>query len=135
MKKHLFALSLVALSIPAIAQDQQTIHPTAAIEQQQPDEQPQAGDEVAQEQATVTQDEQVASSGSYGQEEIAVQGEEVSTELAGTEEAASAARGNLSRGVKIGAGIAAGALVYALVSNNDDGNGGGAKSPGPTGTK
>ncbi|MEG1680953.1 MAG: hypothetical protein RR326_12720, partial [Stenotrophomonas sp.] len=78
MKKHLFALSLVALSIPAIAQDQQTIHPTAAIEQQQPDEQPQAGDEVAQEQATVTQDEQVASSGSYGQEEIAVQGEEVS---------------------------------------------------------
>ena len=135
MKKHLFALSLVAFSIPAIAQDQQTIDPPVVTEQQQPDEQPQATNEVAQDQPTVTQEEQVASSGNYGQEEVAVQGEEVSTELAGTEEAGNAARGSLSRGVKIGAGIAAGALVYVLLSNGDDGNGGSARTPGPTGTK
>ena len=135
MKKHFFALSLVAFSFSAIAQDQQAIHVPAVVEDQQSAEQPQASSEVAQDQVTFAQEEQVATPNDYSPQEAAVQGEEVSTELAGTEEASTAARGSLSRGVKIGAGIAAGALVYALISNNDDGNGGGAKTPGPTGTK
>lgn len=132
MKKHFFALSLVAFSVSAIAQDQQTIQPTAVAEDQQPTEQTTPND-VAQDQPTFNQEEQAISSGNYGQEEAALEGE-VSTELAGTEEAGATARGSLSRRAKIGAGIAAGVLVYALVSNNDDGNGS-AKTPGPTGTK
>ena len=135
MKKHFFALSLAAFSVTAIAQDQQTIHEPVVVEEPQPTEQPLASTEVAQDQPTPAQDEQVGVLNDHGTQEMAVQGEEASTELAGTEEAGTAARGSMSRGVKIGAGIAAGALVYVLLSNSDDGNGGSARTPGPTGTK
>lgn len=138
MKKSFYVLTLAALSFPALAQDPAPVEQPVIVAQEAPaTEQPATETPVQQQMPEFAEIEQttVATEEAVGQGEVVLHEGEVSTELAGTVEAGTAARGSLSRRFTIGAGIAAGALVYAVVSNNDDGNGGSGKPTGPTGTK
>lgn len=161
MKKSFYALTLAAFSLPAIAQDAplseqtavaqdpQTIEQPAfehavATHEQSPGEQQEAAPQdeptsPANEEATAsieehTTEEATASFEQHGSEELATAEEEFSTELAGSEQAGNSARGTLNRRLAIGGGVAAGVLLYSLLSNDDGGNGSAPLTPGPTGT-
>ena len=159
MKKCFYALTLAAFSLPVVAQDAQFTEQPVVAQEPQAIEQPVAEHAVAEQGHTVAEQQEPAPQDplsspsaeepiasfeqpagdellSIEQEagtELAMAEESVSTELAGTEEAGKAARGSLSR-LTIGAGIAAGAVLYSVLSNDDGGNGSAPVTPGPTGT-
>lgn len=159
MKKCFYALTLAAFSLPVVAQDAQFTEQPVVAQEPQAIEQPVAEQAVAEQEQSIVEQQEPApqdplsspsaeeSIASFEQPagdellsveqeagtELAMAEESVSTELAGTEEAGKAARGSLSR-LTIGAGIAAGAVLYSVLSNDDGGNGSAPVTPGPTGT-
>ena len=161
MKKSFYALTLAAFSLPAIAQDAQLAEQPVVAQDPQAIEQPAFEDAVAnQEQSPGDQQESAAQSEltssadqeatasfeqpateeatasfeQHGSEEFVTADGEFSTELAGTEHAGNSARGTLNRRLAIGGGVAAGVLLYSVLSNDDGGNGSAPVAPGPTGT-